>query len=360
MENAMKRLVIFAMGLLAALPASAAPSDATATFEVPTAKVVQRERVARNEWNGVVQAVQDSALAAQVQGRIESLPVRAGERVLAGEVLAVIDARETAAGLAQAKARLAQARAAEAGARSAHERNVRLFQQGFISQSSLDATSTQLAAARAGVAEAEAVVQRQSVTGSYTTVRAPYDGVVAEVLAEVGEIAQPGRELLRMHAPEALRVSVRVPTRYAASLGADLRAVVQLAPPAGAARTAVWSEPLPARVMPGADPSSATVELRIDLEQSMAEGLRPGAYVRVATFRPDGQGLFVPAQAVLVRGELKAAYAAVGGQFVLRAIRLGPLDGDAYEVLAGLENGEFVALDPVRAGLLGARPAGAP
>ncbi|MEZ5651546.1 MAG: efflux RND transporter periplasmic adaptor subunit [Burkholderiaceae bacterium] len=348
----------FLGALLGVLPIMAAAADERTALVVDTAEVVVRERIARTEWNGIVQAVQDSALAAQVQGRIEELPVKAGDVVKAGQVLAVIDARETAAGLAQAKARLAQARAAEAGARSAHERNQRLYEQGFISKSSLDTTATQLAAASAGVAEAQAVVQRQSVTGTYTTIRAPYEGVIAEVLVELGEIAQPGRELMRMHAPDALRVSLRVPTRYASRLNGDSRAVVQLADAARDNSVQAWSEPLPIRVMPGADPSSATVELRVELPQPIGEGLRPGAYLRVATFRPAGQGLYVPVSAVLVRGELKVVYVVVGDAFVLRAVRLGPLDGDGYEVLSGVEAGERVAIDPVRAGLLGARPAG--
>ena len=355
----MNPLIWFALlfvSLSATVPASAAEN--AASIEVPVVEVVERERMVRTEWNGVVQAVQDSTLAAQVQGRIEELRVKAGDSVQAGQVLAVIDARETAAGLAQARARLAQARAAEAGARVAHDRNQRLFEQGFISKSSLDATATQLEAAQAGVAEALAVVERQSVAGSYTVIRAPYDGVVADVLVELGEIAQPGRDLMRMHAPQALRVSLRVPTRYAARLDAGSVAVVQLSDaPIAANSGQAWSQPLPIRQMPNADPGSATVELRIDLPQGVGQSLRPGAYLRVATFQARGRGVFVPASAVLSRGELEAVYVAASDAFVLRAVRLGALDGDAREVLAGLQAGERVAADPVRAGLRGARPA---
>jgi hypothetical protein len=71
----------------------------------------------------------------------------------------------------------------------------------------------------------------------------------------------------------------------------------------------------------------------------------------------------VPASAILHRGELTAVYvvAADGAGFVLKAVRLGADHGAAgIEILAGLSTADSVALDPVKAGLAGARPAIAP
>jgi len=316
-----------------------------------------QSRQARSIWNGVVVAVQESSLTAQVPGRIDQIKVRAGEQVSAGQELAVIDARESTAGLAQAQAQLAQARAAKTGANATWERNKRLFDQGFISQASLDDSQTQLAAASATVAQALAGVRRVSVASTYLSIKAPYDGLVAEVTAEVGEIAQPGRVMVRMLAPGALRVSLNMPTTYAASLTSDSRAVVQ---PGGQfvqlPSADQWSAPLPLLVMPAADPASATVEVRIELPQVLGQGLRPGQYLRVATFSPDGEGIFIPHTALLERGELKAVYVVSDARFVLRAVRAGPRDGDRVEILAGLSDGDRIASDPVRAGLLGAQP----
>jgi len=71
---------------------------------------------------------------------------------------------------------------------------------------------------------------------------------------------------------------------------------------------------------------------------------------------PGPQRLAIPAGAVLRRGELTAVYAAQGGAWQLKAVRLGARQGDSVEVLAGLKAGERIALDPVRAGLVGAAP----
>jgi hypothetical protein len=63
--------------------------------------------------------------------------------------------------------------------------------------------------------------------------------------------------------------------------------------------------------------------------------------------------LSVPASAVLRRGELSAVYIVDNGQFTLRPVRTGA----SFELLAGVQDGQVIARDAVRAGLLGARPA---
>ena len=71
----------------------------------------------------------------------------------------------------------------------------------------------------------------------------------------------------------------------------------------------------------------------------------------------------MPPAAVLRRGELTAVYVASANRsgFVLKAVRLGADHGpEGTEVLAGLDASELVALDPVKAGIAGARPAIAP
>ncbi len=356
--NAVKQRCAILMAAAAVCFASPLVAAESGELTIKTVAASVEPRQARSVWNGIVVAVQESSLTAQVPGRIDQIKVRAGEQVTANQELAVIDARESTAGMAQAQAILAQARAAKTGVAAAWERNKRLFDQGFISQASLDDSETQLAAANATVAQALAGVRRVSVASTYLSIRAPYDGLIAEVTAEVGEIAQPGRVLIRMLAPEALRVSLRVPTSYATGLSASSRAVVQ---PGGQfvrqASADQWSEPLPLRVMPSADPGSATVEVRIELPQALGAGLRPGQYLRVATFSPDGEGVFIPHSALLERGELKAVYVVSDNRFILRAVRVGPRAGEHVEILAGLSSGERIASDPVRAGLLGARPA---
>jgi hypothetical protein len=110
-----------------------------------------------------------------------------------------------------------------------------------------------------------------------------------------------------------------------------------------------------------ADAVSQTIEWRLELPQDAVGGLVPGQQVRVRFVGAQAQRRVVPASAVLRRGELTAVYVAHDKGFVLKAVRLGADHGDAgVEVLAGLVEGDRVALDPVLAGLAGAVPAATP
>jgi len=90
------------------------------------------------ELDGSLQAVRQSVLSAQASGRIATLSVKAGDRVKAGQVLAVIDDRATQADVAQAQAGFAKADAQLANAKAHHERTRDLHAQGFVAQAALD------------------------------------------------------------------------------------------------------------------------------------------------------------------------------------------------------------------------------
>jgi hypothetical protein len=129
-----------------------------------------------------------------------------------------------------------------------------------------------------------------------------------------------------------------------------------------------WVRPARQMALPAADPVSQTVEWRLDLSETDGAAQVPGRQVRVrfvgAADPKEVPRLQVPASALLRRGELTAVYVVIarGAEsepgFSLRAVRTGADHGaSGVEILAGLKAGDRIALDPVRAGLAGARPA---
>lgn len=304
--------------------------------------------------DGVLEAVQQSTLSAQASGRIAQLSVKAGDRVRAGQVLAVIDDRETGAGVQRAQAAVAQAEAEARNALAHLQRTRELRAQGFVSQAALDTAQAQADAAQAAVAQARAAQTQSALAQGFTRVTAPYDGYVLATHAEVGDLAAPGRPLLTVYAPQPLRATVQVPASRAPLAAAATRIEVRL--PDGR-----WVQPSGQTRLPAADPVAQTIEWRLPLTPADVGTAVPGQTVKVRFIGGREERLVIPAQAIVRRGELSAVYvAAPAGApagFVLRAVRVGTDYGaDGVEVLSGLQPGERVALDPVRAGLAGAQP----
>lgn len=309
------------------------------------------------ELEGGLQAVRQSVLSAQTPGRITTLAVKAGDRVKAGQVLAVIDDRAAQAGVAQAQAGVDQAQAVLSHAQAQYERTRDLRGQGFVAQAALDTALSQLKAAQAGVGIARAGQTQSGLAQGFTRLSAPYDGWVLQTHADVGTLAMPGTPVLTVYAPQPIRAVVHVPASLQPLAQQAQRIEVRLP------GTDRWVKPVGRTSLPTADPASQTVEWRLDLDVADGANQAPGRQVRVRFVGGDAQRLVLPVSALLRRGELTAVYVVAergAGQpsgFALRAVRSGASHaGAGVEILAGLKAGDQVALDPVRAGLSGAQP----
>lgn len=343
---------------LIALAMSTQATPAQATTDVATT-VVEAATAGRSlDLDGSIQPVRQATVAAQVGGNVLALAVKAGDRVKAGQVLARLDERMAAAGLAQSDAGVVQAEAQLRNARSQLERSRELRAQGYISQAALDDAETQFKGAEAGLQQARAGRSQAALARGFAAVTAPFDGLVLATHLDTGDLAAPGRPVVTVYAPGAMRAVVQVPASQAALARAAQKIEVQLPDQR-------WVSPTRRIDLPSADAVAQTVEWRLDLGGADGTGLLPGQTVRVrfagATIeaKPGGSRTFsVPASAVLQRGELTGVYLAQEQRFVLRAVRVGATQGGRVEVLAGLKPGERIAVDAVRAGLQDARPIG--
>ena len=174
-------------------------------------------------------------------------------------------------------------------------------------------------------------------------VRAPYAGIVTERHVEVGEAVSPGQPLMSGLSLERLRVAVYVPQSVAREIRDQPSAVL------------VTEEGrVPASnitLFPTADPVTNTFTVRLDLPDGQF-GLYPGMFVKAAFAIGDAERLLVPAAAVFHRSEVTGVYVVRGNSVRLRQVRTGQTFGDQVEILSGLNAGEQVALDPVRAGMV--------
>ena len=342
------------LGLLSSL-ALWANVWAQAPQQVPVAALQLAPVATGFELDGVVQPVRQSTVSAQANGRVLSLLVRAGDRVKRGQLLATIDDREAQTGVQRSQAQLAQAQAELLNAQASFERTRDLQARGFLSAAALDAAQAQLKTTQAGRDQADAGLRQSALAQGFTRVTAPFDGWVLQTQAEAGDLAVPGKPLLTLYAPLPLRVVVQVPVSRAGA--ARSASVLEILLP-DTSPDSRWVKPVAKSTVPSADPVSQTVEWRLELSAESAKAVLPGQQVRVRFAGAQVNRLLAPAGSVLRRGELTAVYVVSGKGFALRAVRLGISHGtQGVEILAGLAEGEKIALNPVQAGLAQAVPA---
>ena len=300
--------------------------------------------VERMSFDGVVEAVRQSTLSAQVAGAIVALNVKAGDRVRAGQELLRIDARAASQNTAATVAQVEAARATLNVSSKEYER-----QKQYISQSALDRAQAQFQASQAQMQALQAQSDAAHTQSRFFVINAPYAGIVSEVPVAQGDMAMPGAPLLTLYDPTALRISAPVPPGTVTSGPAE---AIQFEIPGLAAAQALMA-PKSATLLPQVDAATHTAQLRLTLPDSL-KSATPGMFARVwlaasgvGKTTTDSERLYVPASAVVRRAEMTGLYIVNDkGRPMLRQVRLGRAAGERIEVLSGVEKGEKVAADP--------------
>jgi RND family efflux transporter MFP subunit len=321
------RVGLFVVSLLAAGCVLAAE---TVPFPVAEAtyKTVDQEEV----FDGVIEAVHRATISAQTSGRVIEVNFDVDDYVSKGDVILRIRDTEQKAALAAAQARFEEAQAE-------FNRIKEVYRKKLVAKSAFDKAQAALKSARASLDQAREQLE-------HTVVRAPYSGIVVARHIEVGETAQPGQPLMTGISLEQLRATSNVPQRDIAAVRRLLKARVLL--PGG--RGELPGDKL--TISPYADPDSHTFNVRVDLPPGQ-HGVYPGMFTKVSFVVGQTRRLLVPAAAVVNRSEVTAVYVlSPQGRVEFRQIRTGARRGqDQIEVLAGLEAGERVAVDPIKAGV---------
>jgi RND family efflux transporter MFP subunit len=282
--------------------------------------VGNKSRVDYEEVVGTVRAKLHAEIEAKVTARIEALLVAPGQFVKAGDPIARLDAREI-------QARVDQALAVGEQAARDLERARQLLQRNVTTQADFDAVEARERVAAGAVKEATAML-------GYAAVVAPFDGVVSRKLADVGDLAAPGKPIVAIEDPRALRLEADVPEALIGRLKIGDKLPLRVS------SAAADLEGVVTEMAPVADPASRTFLVKLDLPP--ADGLRSGQFGRVLVPSGHSTAVWVPASALVVRGQLEEVFVAVNECAQLRLVRTGKRAGNEVELLAGIVAGEEV------------------
>jgi RND family efflux transporter MFP subunit len=301
----------------------------------------------------------EAGLFPRATGYIKTRLVDIGDRVQAGQLLAVIDAPDIDDQLAQAKADLAQAKANLAKAKAdetfatAEERRYRRLvssqaasQEEYQSKVQADGVAKAVVVAtQASIQVNEAAVQRFTDLQSFEKITAPFPGVITARTIDPGDLVSANstaRELFHVMRTDTLRVFVNVPQVFAAGIQVGQEA-------------SVYQRDNPSRQFAGKvtrtadalDPNTRTLLTEVQVPNP-DNVLRPGMYLQVKfVFRRVAPSVRIPAAAVVVRnGPRMVAVLDTQHTIHYRDVQLGRDFGDEIEVLSGLNAGDTVAVHP--------------
>src|SRR5688572_15601416 len=184
--------------------AKAEAKAAEAAIPVEVASPVRGEMLAMYSGTATLEAEADAEVIAKVPGEVRRLLVEEGDRVRAGQILAVLDDR-------QLKLQAAQTRAALAKTERDFNRQVELHEKGLVSAGAFEGLKYDLDNQRAANDIA-------SLSLSYSEIRAPFAGIVSGRHVKLGQEIAVGTSLFRVTDPTPLKAAVYVPERELARL----------------------------------------------------------------------------------------------------------------------------------------------
>ncbi|MGB3225299.1 MAG: efflux RND transporter periplasmic adaptor subunit [Desulforhopalus sp.] len=291
-----------------------------APIAVSVGQVTKRIAANQVEVVGTLQAVERAVISSKISGNIITLQVDLGSKVKKGELLIELSAGEISARVQQAKAQLEQAKRNLAREESLLKKNA--------------ATAQTVKSLRDSNRIAEAAYNEAVTMLDYTRITAPFSGIITKKLANVGDLAIPGRPLLHLEEGNNLQVVTHIPE--AMILGIQKNDRLPIFIPA----INLSFEGIVAEVSPVADPASRSAPIKLHI--SPDPRLRSGLFARVSLTGEQAETLTIPSSAIVSFGQMERVYVIHEDKARLRLVQTGTLQNGEIEILSGLTEGEMV------------------
>ena len=329
--------------------------------------------------NGTLAAFDQTTVSVKVPGRVRAISVDLGSVVRRGQVIAQVDSQDyhlrvqqAEAGLAQARARLGlapqgnddridpeqtstvrQARAVYDEAKFNRDRAARLVEQGVIAKAEFDSANAAFKVAEGRYQDAyEEVRNRQGILAQRqseldlarqqlkdTSVVAPLDGIVQEKLASVGEYMAAGAPVVNIVRMDPLRLRAEIPERESRTVrtGQDVRVTVE-------GDTNIYLGKI-MRLSPVIAEQNRVLMVEADVRNNGT--LRPGSFARAEIVTNDAKmAVTVPNNAIVTFAGIEKVILVQNGKALERPITTGRRGAEFTEIVAGVNVGEKVIVDP--------------
>lgn len=286
--------------------------------------------------SGRIESRQTAQVSTRIMGTITRLFVKVGDPVRKGQTLATISSQDIQAKRAQTLASIAEAEAHLRNAQKDYDRFTNLYNKQSASAKELDNVTLQYKAAKSRLEAAQQMKNEVNAMMAYSTLTAPFDGVVTLRSADEGDMANPGMPVVTIEQTGELVVSATVSESDIPFLKKGDKARVDIRSQ-GKIITAQIVETNPSSQFTGGQ-----YQVKLSLAKADRKDLFPGMYVDVI-FSPGerrrtaSETVLVPSSSLVKKDQLTGIYTISSQQTaLLRWIRVGKTYGDKVEVLSGL------------------------
>jgi RND family efflux transporter MFP subunit len=326
------------------------------TIPVQAVTISQQPVYESRTFSGTTRAVNRAVMRSQISGRVDYLPLKLGQAVKKGQLLAELYNPEAAPAARSARVRWQQLQDQQGQQQRDFERISALYEQGQASRQDFEQARTALNSANDAALGAESEYQRASGLDQERQIRAPFKGVITSISTDVGEVVSPGQALLQVADPSAVEVEVVVSSAVAASVKPGHTVTVRLPLQSGVQRnvqtnvsinapinrTSLNSTDITARVTEVSPFRDRTALPSVVLEFD-SNVVTNGTAVSAQFNVPVGQAFVVPSNALVRQGMRVIVYRITASNTVEPvAVTLGAVQSEGIQVSGELDDGDRI------------------
>lgn len=292
--------------------------------------------------SGQIESSQTANISTRVMGYITKLTVKVGDHVNAGQLIASISNHDILAKRAQVDASITEAEAALKNAQKDFDRFTILYKQQSATAKELDNVTLQYNAMKAKAESAKQMRNEVNAMLAYTSLTAPFAGVVTQKFADAGNMANPGMPIVTIEQSGTYQISASVPeteisqVKLGESVSVTIRSVDK-----------TFSGKI-TQINPSSQFTGGQYIIKISIPDNEKKGLYAGMYANIgitaaakSTRLTAGNPVLVPVSAIVNKEQLTGLYTiSSNNTALLRWIRLGKTYGDKVEVISGLDKNE--------------------
>ena len=304
--------------------------------QIETVAIMPQSMPVSYEFTGTVAADQKAIISARLTAKVAEVLVNVGSVVKQGDVLMRLESRDLDARVKQTEQALSSAQAILNAARKEYRRVKELVSKKLLSQSQFDKAESDLKTAQASFKQAEAAVVEAETTFGFSMITAPFDGLITQKNANMGDTASPGMQLLSMYNPEKLQLQVNISEAQIRDvhLGSSLAYRLPTYDIEGKGNVV--------EISPAADNSSRSFVVKLEMDTTSL--VYPGVYGKVVLSSGEQSVLILPENTIYQVGQLDYVKVIQDGVIHNRLVQLG----DNNQVRKGVSSGDNLVIEPLK------------